>query len=1093
MKTKLLLLIALISTLSYGQTFDWETAVVQGSSQNPNSSVSQNINGQFFVGFSTPNLTPVLLTTAGQGTSGLSVRNQQNESSVNIGISNINGDGLDVQTIKVFEVNNNQDWTFKSLDDTGVTLEMTTANVSQSASIVTLNWTNVKLIEITKTNGSEANFGVDDIVFSPYMPPCTVNIPDANFKNYLVNNTAINTNGDTEIQCSEATAFTGILDVNNSSISDLTGIEAFTEITELKCNGNSLSTIDVSQNTKITLLNVASNQLTALDLSTNTLLNTLWAQVNQFSSLDLSGYTSLNLISVGSNPLLSSLNVANGNNSNISSNNFGANNNPNLTCITVDNVAYSTTNWTFIDAQTSFSTNCPPCIVNIPDVNFKNYLVNNTAINTNGDTEIQCSEASAFTGQINCPGLNISDMTGIEAFTALTDLRCQSNNLSSIDVSNNTALTLLWVQFNSLTSLDVSNNTLLENLSYGNNSLTFVNTSTNTALKELYAYANPLTNLDISNNTALELLWCNSTQRASLDISNHTSIISLQCHDNALTSLNVANGVNSSFVTFEATGNPNLTCITVDDVAYSSTTWSSLIDPQASFSANCNTSVPGVTYINHAATGNNDGTSWADAYTHLETALAAATDGDEFWVATGTYLPNTTGSQTSPFSVNNADLKIYGGFAGTETQLSHRVLGTNETILSGDFNNNDVFPDDNYVDNFNHATKTDNSHNIINITAAGNNLLLDGLTISNAHYTTNNVSGAIMKEKTVSNLTLKNCTIKNNISAAGSGLVAEFELNNASSGTPGTFTIENCIFKNNMSRFGSGIYNYTRANTNVDIRVENTLFDNNISGNLNTGIRGLSGAASWFRVIGSNSDVNLKLINNTYVNNICDSDGNSISDANRATVVINKSAGTLNTEVVNCIFWNNYRPNFPSTVAMSSFSDTYQTAPNSIAVKNSIDQLNFNDASITSTMATSNANPLFNNINNDFTLQSGSPAIDTGDNTDVTTAGDLAGNVRVHNGTVDMGVYEFVASTLGIDDFNFDKKEIKLYPNPTTTVLNIKMEGNLKRATIYAVLGTKVFETQSNSINTSHLKTGMYVITIENETGSVITKRFIKQ
>jgi hypothetical protein len=40
-----------------------------------------------------------------------------------------------------------------------------------------------------------------------------VNIPDANFKAYLVGNTAINTNGDTEIQVSEATAFTGAITI----------------------------------------------------------------------------------------------------------------------------------------------------------------------------------------------------------------------------------------------------------------------------------------------------------------------------------------------------------------------------------------------------------------------------------------------------------------------------------------------------------------------------------------------------------------------------------------------------------------------------------------------------------------------------------------------------------------------------------------------------------------------------------------------------------------------------------------------------------------------------------------------------------------
>ena len=93
--------------------------------------------------------------------------------------------------------------------------------------------------------------------------------------------------------------------------------------------------------------------------------------------------------------------------------------------------------------------------VNIPDANFKTYLVGNAFINTNSDSEIQVSEASAFTGLIYCASLSISDLTGIEAFTALTDLRCNNNSLSSFDITQNTALTGLQCQSNSLSSLDV--------------------------------------------------------------------------------------------------------------------------------------------------------------------------------------------------------------------------------------------------------------------------------------------------------------------------------------------------------------------------------------------------------------------------------------------------------------------------------------------------------------------------------------------------------------------------------------------------------------------------------------------------------------
>ena len=102
--------------------------------------------------------------------------------------------------------------------------------------------------------------------------------------------------------------------------------------------------------------------------------------------------------------------------------------------------------------------------VNIPDANFKAYLVGNTAINTNGDNQIQVSEATAFNGTIYCYNMNISDLTGIEAFTALTKLYCRYNQLTSLNVSQNTALTYLYCQNNQLSSLNVSQNTALTRL-----------------------------------------------------------------------------------------------------------------------------------------------------------------------------------------------------------------------------------------------------------------------------------------------------------------------------------------------------------------------------------------------------------------------------------------------------------------------------------------------------------------------------------------------------------------------------------------------------------------------------------------------------
>ena len=81
--------------------------------------------------------------------------------------------------------------------------------------------------------------------------------------------------------------------------------------------------------------------------------------------------------------------------------------------------------------------------VNIPDANFKAYLVGNIQINTNNDTEIQVNEASAFTGTILCINSNISNLTGIETFTNLSSLICRNNYLTSIDISHNPFLTYL--------------------------------------------------------------------------------------------------------------------------------------------------------------------------------------------------------------------------------------------------------------------------------------------------------------------------------------------------------------------------------------------------------------------------------------------------------------------------------------------------------------------------------------------------------------------------------------------------------------------------------------------------------------------------
>ncbi|MBL0095100.1 MAG: hypothetical protein IPP46_00460 [Bacteroidetes bacterium] len=788
---------------------------------------------------------------------------------------------------------------------------------------------NASYMNSTWMAGKDAN-----ATFSVTCPLCSVNIPDANFKSALVGNALINTNGNGEIECTEASAFNGTINVPNSGIADLTGIEAFTSVVGLICNGNSLSTLNVSSNTALTTLDCRQNALTTLDVSANTSLQTLICLLNNLTSLNITGCTSLSILNCGGNQLtnldlstntqlvninaslnqlssldvsgltgltffechlnsitsldvsantglthfncaanaLTSLNMQNGNNASLTY--FNAVQNFSLTCIQVDNPTYMNTNYSAAkDAGATYSTicpipnpasalnfdgaddkvvvtnsvdlsnksfsvemwlkqsgntdydiafsqggiglpnqtlhigfnpggttflfnfayndlnasvtadfnwhhwtctfdnvtkarkiyrdgvlvasdispdafigsgntnlvigdnawgtnefngnidelrvwtrtlsaqevlnnmsceissqvglaaayhfnqgndgvnnsseniltdatangyngtlqnfalngtssnwvapggvvtgtACPPCVVNIPDANFKNALLSNVAINTNSDLEIQCSEAATYTGTIDVSNAGISNLTGIEAFVSLTQLNCSGNALTTLNVSSNTLLTHLDATSNQLSGLDVSNNLGLVLLRCGANQLTSLNVSANTALTDLYCHGNQLTILDISTNTLLTALFCESNQIATLDVSTNTSLqyvdcynnnitsldfsastalYFLNCNSNQLTSLNVQNGNNTNFTGFLALNNPVLTCIQVDNVSYSNTNWGAGKDAGAIFSLNCAVNPTVLIVEENGLNG---------AYTTINAALTAATDGD---------------------------------------------------------------------------------------------------------------------------------------------------------------------------------------------------------------------------------------------------------------------------------------------------------------------------------------------------------------------------------------------------------------------------------------------------------------------------------
>lgn len=224
-------------------------------------------------------------------------------------------------------------------------------------------------------------------------------ILDPNFEQYLIDE-SIDSDGviNGQVLKVDIENVTQLL-INDKNISDLTGIQDFKNLVALNARNNNLMQIDVSNNVLLENINLENNQLTTVDFSNNVSLKDINVGDNQLTNLDVhllenlenlqcykNQLTSINLISntkllsfvanenqlkqvdirVNTNLIwidvddnvLESLTIKNSNNTSIAQ--FSATGNSNLTCIEVDDVSFSETNWTAKDATANFSTDCAP-------------------------------------------------------------------------------------------------------------------------------------------------------------------------------------------------------------------------------------------------------------------------------------------------------------------------------------------------------------------------------------------------------------------------------------------------------------------------------------------------------------------------------------------------------------------------------------------------------------------------------------------------------------------------------------------------------------------------------------------------------------
>ena len=361
-----------------------------------------------------------------------------------------------------------------------------------------------------------------------------VSIPDANFKNALLNhNPVIDTNGDGEIQVSEAEGVTqlGYLsELRNLEIENLQGIEAFINLSflnieqnllteldvsqnilleELICGGNQLTGLDVSQNVNLLTLSCANNSITELDLSANVLLEQVTCFNNQITQLDFSQNTNLIQLSCEKNPL-NSLNV----------------------------------------------TQCP-------DLNLLYcYEANLSELDLSQNTNLEW---------LSCHRNNIS-VLNLSQHPNIFFLSCYDNQISSINITSLLSLSTLWANQNNITNIDVSQNNTLGVLNISNNPISNIDVSSNLVLREIKFSNSLVQEIDLSNNSNLcKVEGVNNLSLTYVNLKNgNTEIFNGSCNTTNLSLLN----------------NPNLQFICVEDAPYAAANFTD-IPPLATFVEDC--------------------------------------------------------------------------------------------------------------------------------------------------------------------------------------------------------------------------------------------------------------------------------------------------------------------------------------------------------------------------------------------------------------------------------------------------------------------------------------------------------------------------
>jgi predicted outer membrane repeat protein len=286
-------------------------------------------------------------------------------------------------------------------------------------------------------------------------------------------------------------------------------------------------------------------------------------------------------------------------------------------------------------------------------------------------------------------------------------------------------------------------------------------------------------------------------------------------------------------------------------------------------------------YVDADATGANDGSSWADAYTDLQAAIDNASGSSELWVAEGIYTPDSEGDS---FTITGAidGVELYGGFDGTETSRDQRAPKEHRTILSGDLNGDDIDPDsDGIIQNASDIGGDENANHVLFLdgTSGGTitrSTVLDGVTVTAGDADgafPENIGGGLLCEGDDSgnecSPTLWSVAFTGNRASQQGGAVYNSGIGGAASPR-----IANARFAGNAAGDGGGaLVNKGFNGGAADPAVTNTTFNENTTSG--------DGGAVF------NSDASPMMANVAFIDNVADVRGGAIYTAEGTPSITN--------------------------------------------------------------------------------------------------------------------------------------------------------------------------------------------------------------